>query len=134
MGFAPQLIARVESRNGVARIVLIGELDMATVPVLRDRLARSRTNGAFGIVLDLRDLTFVDCSGLRAFLAARERSNANGHRFVLVGARPVARRLFELTGTEFLLDEQEAESLLARFAGTVDPPVEATVPDRGAHV
>jgi anti-anti-sigma factor len=133
MGSAPPLTARVESRDGVASIVLIGELDMATAPVLSDLLARIAPDGPFGMVLDLHDLTFVDCSGLRAFLAAKERSGAAGQGFILVGAGPIT-RLFELTGTEFLLDEQEAASLLARFAGTVDPPVQATVPDRGAYV
>jgi anti-anti-sigma factor len=115
MGFAPQFTARIESRNGVARIALEGDLDMSTVPVLSGHLGRFEADGMAGIMLDLRDLTFVDCSGLRVFLAARERSNANGHRFILVGASPGARRLFELTGTQFLLDEQEAVSLLDRF-------------------
>jgi len=36
MKFAPQFIARIESQNGVARIALSGELDMATVPVLKE--------------------------------------------------------------------------------------------------
>jgi anti-anti-sigma factor len=135
MGFAPQFIARIESRNGVARIALEGELDMETVPVLGDHLARFEADGVAGIMLDLRDLTFVDCSGLRIFLAARERSKANGHRFILVGASPAARRLFELTGTQFLLDEQEAVSLLDRFTRNgADRAVQAAVPDRGVHV
>jgi hypothetical protein len=36
MEFAPQFIARIESQNGVARIALSGEFDMATVPVLKE--------------------------------------------------------------------------------------------------
>jgi anti-anti-sigma factor len=127
MGFAPQLTARIESRNGVARIALEGDLDMATVPVLSDHLGHFEADGVAGIMLDLRDLTFVDCSGLRVFLEARERSNANGHRFILVGASPGARRLFELTGTKFLLDEQEAVSLLDRFTRGGDAAVQTEV-------
>ena len=135
MGFAPQFIARIESRNGVARIALEGELDMATVPVLSDHLERFETDGVAGIMLDLRDVTFVDCSGLRIFLAARERSQANGHRFILVGASPGARRLFELTGTEFLLDEQDAVSLLERFTRNgADGAVKTAAPDGGPNV
>ena len=57
------------------------------------------------IMLDLRELTFLDCSTLHAFLAARHRANTNGHRLVLVGASSHARLLFSLTETEFLLDE-----------------------------
>jgi anti-sigma B factor antagonist len=135
MGFAPQLTARIESRNGVARIALEGDLDMATVPVLTDHLGRFEADGVAGIMLDLRELTFVDCSGLRVFLAARARSNANGHRFILVGATPGARRLFELTGTQFLLDEQDAVSLLDRFTrGGEDRAVQTAVVDGGSRV
>lgn len=133
MGFAPQFTARIESRNGVARIALEGELDMATVPVLSDHLARFEADGVAGIMLDLRDLTFVDCSGLRTFLEARERSQANGHRFILVGASPSARRLFELTGAQFLLDEQDAATLLDRFTQRgADQSAQTAVRDHGA--
>jgi anti-sigma B factor antagonist len=135
MGFALQFTAQIESRNGVTRIALEGELDIATAPVLSDVLARFEAESAVGIMLDLRDLTFVDCSGLRTILAARERSKANGHRFILVGAGSVARRVFELTGTEFLLDEQEAVSLLDQFTGSKsDSGVQVAVPDRGVRV
>jgi anti-sigma B factor antagonist len=134
MGFAQQLVARIESRNGVARVALEGELDVATVPSLSDHLARFEADGVVGIMLDLRDLTFVDCAGLRIFLAARERSKANGHRFILVGASPGARRLFELTGTQFLLDEQEAVSLLDQFTRSGAPAVQTAVVEGGAHV
>jgi anti-sigma B factor antagonist len=117
VGFAPQFTARTESRNGVASIALTGELDMATVPVLQEHLAHFEGDGGVAIMLDLRELTFLDCSALRAFLAARDRARTNGHRLILVGAGQPARRLFELTGMEFLLDEQEAVSVLDQFTG-----------------
>jgi anti-anti-sigma factor len=89
MGFAPVFTARTESRNGVASIALSGELDVATVPILEDHLALLKGDGVVAIMLDLRDVTFLDCSALRAFLAARERATTNGHRLTLVGrARP----------------------------------------------
>lgn len=134
MGYGSQLIARIDARNGVARIALEGELDIATAPVVSDHIARFEEAGAAAIMLDMRDLTFVDCSALRIFLAARERSKANGHRFILVGANPRARRLFKLCGTEFLLDEQEAVSLLDRFTeDTADPAVETAVTHQAAQ-
>jgi anti-anti-sigma factor len=135
MGFAPPFSARIDLRNGVARIALEGELDMATAPSLSERLARLESDGVVGIMLDLRELTFADLSGLHAFLAARERSKANGHRFILVGASSSTRRLFELTSTEFLLDEQEAVSLLDRFTRSgADQPVRSAGVDRGVRV
>ena len=115
VGFVPPFTARIESRNGVASIALTGELDIATVPVLQGHLALVERDGVAAIMLDLRELAFLDCSGLQGILAARNRARTNGHRLILVGAGQAARRLFGLTGTEFLLDEQEAVSVLDQF-------------------
>ena len=117
MGFAPQFAARVDVRNGVASIALSGELDVTTVPVLEDHLARFEGAGVSAIMIDLRELTFLDRSAMQAFLAARERANQNGHRLILVGASPGARRLFELTDTEFLLDDRDTAVVMNRFTG-----------------
>jgi anti-anti-sigma factor len=109
---------RIEARNGVARIALEGELVTATVPTLEQQLQHFEQIGVNAIMLDLRDLAFINSSGLYAFLRAKERSKANGHRFILVGAGPVSQRLFALTRTEFLLDEEEAASVLDEFTGS----------------
>jgi anti-sigma B factor antagonist len=97
--------ARIESRNGVARIALTGELDMSTVPELERHLGACEAGGTTAIVDDLQDLGFVDSSGLHAFVRARTDAQTNGHRLHLVGASRAAQRVFELTGTEFLIEE-----------------------------
>lgn len=117
MGSAPQFEARTEARNGVARIAMAGELDLATAPILTEELAVVEQDGAGVIMLDLRDVSFVDSSGLHVFLQAHQRASSNGHRLILIGASPSIRRLFAMTNTEFLLDEQEAVSLLGQFTG-----------------
>lgn len=126
MGFQPQFTTSIESRNGVARVALSGELDLATVPMLRGHLAHLEREDVVAIVLDLRDLTFLDCSGLHAFLIAREHAVANEHRLILVGTSARTRRLFELTGTEFLLDDREAVGVLARFTGELTRQADRT--------
>jgi anti-anti-sigma factor len=117
-GSVSPFTTRIEFRNGVASIALVGDLDIATLPVLQADLARVEGDGAEAIMLDLRELAFLDSSGLQAVLSAKSRARANGHRFILIGASPNARRLFELTRTEFLLDEDEAVSLLDQFTGS----------------
>ncbi|MEA2557962.1 MAG: anti-sigma factor antagonist [Actinomycetota bacterium] len=112
MGFVPQFSATTDSRDGVVGIALTGELDMASLPALEGQLATSERDGATSIMLDLRDLTFLDYSGVHALLRARHRADANGHRLTLAGASLRTRRLFALTGTEFLLDEQPGVSAL----------------------
>lgn len=107
MGLQPPFGARSQEKDGVATIALSGELDMAAAPILSDTLALFVGNGVSTIILDLQDLTFIDSTGIHTFLEARRRAMSNGHRLLLSGAGPATRRLFELTGTQFLLDERE---------------------------
>ena len=118
MGSDQQLTALVDTRAGIARVALRGELDMVTVPALEHHLEPFANDGVSAVLLDLRELTFIDSSGLHALVRASERAKASGHRLILIGTRPSARRLFELTGTEHLLDDQDHVGALKRFAET----------------
>lgn len=97
------LTAKIEKSNGVATLLLHGELDMWTAPLLLEPLTALERQGVRELVLDLRDLTFMDVVGLHAFVDAQRRAEGNGHRLLLVGVLPFVRRLFQLTGTEYLL-------------------------------
>ena len=103
MESAAPLTVRVESGDGSATIALNGELDMATVPVLEDHLAQVEAGEVAEIKLDLREVTFLDSTALNAFIAARERAKEHGRRLILVGIGPPARRLLEITDTQYLL-------------------------------
>lgn len=97
------LTARIEKSNGVARLFLHGELDMWTARLLTEPLTALERDGVDEIMLELRDLTFMDAAGLHAFVDAHHRAEMNGHHLLIAGAPPFARRLFQLTGTEYLL-------------------------------
>lgn len=114
----PQFSAKSDSRNGVASIALRGELEMATLPDLEGHLAPFESNGVSAIMLDLGELTFMDSTGLHALVRARERARTHGQQLILVGARPSARRLFELTCTEYLLDDQDVVGVIEQFTGS----------------
>ena len=89
-------------------IALSGEFDIATVPVLEQHFARLEGDGVTAIMLDLRELTFLDCAGAvcdRRRTGSRQRERVPSDPG---GASSPARRLFELTGTQFLLDERTA--------------------------
>ena len=117
MGSEPVFTTRTESRNRVANMALVGELDIASIPMLEEDLAPVEGDGVVSIVLDLRELTFLDGSAVHALVAAHQRARANGHRLVVVGADQRSKRLFELTRTQFLLDEPETLDVLEQFAG-----------------
>jgi anti-anti-sigma factor len=109
--------ASTESRNGVTRIALRGEMDLATAPIFNERLAESNYDGGSALLLDLRELTFVDIAALRALLGAKAAADTEGSVLILVGVRSCVRRLFELTGSEDALDGHAAAAVINRFTG-----------------
>jgi len=56
-------------RNGRLVVVPRGELDLATSPELED-LVLDRLTGGNAVTLDLRELEFMDSSGVRVLIAA----------------------------------------------------------------
>ena len=97
----------------VAVIALSGELDVAGAELLENELRRVAADHATtGLVLDLRDLDFMDSTGLRLMVLADERARAAGHAFTLVRGRPDVHRVFEITRMtdrlDFIDDPSEA--------------------------
>ena len=98
-----------------AVITLEGELDLATVSELEAEIARvAEAERAATLVIDLRELSFMDSSGLRAVLAAEARIRDAGGRCVLVRGPEGVQRVFEITRLEdrltFVSDPADAEA------------------------
>jgi anti-anti-sigma factor len=108
-------LVRSRLRNGVARVVVQGELDLGAVPALDAHLTLLEQDGVKAIILDLRDLSFMDSTGLMALLAASRRAANDGHRLAIVSAPDPVRRVFEITGTEWILNQPEGLRLLELF-------------------
>ncbi len=79
-------------------VALGGELDLATAPRAEQWVRALYERGFRSVALDLRELSFVDSSGLRLLLELHDLAAADGCRFAIVdGAGPI-RRLLDLTG------------------------------------
>lgn len=85
--------------DGEVRVILAGELDLATAPEA-DRRLREAQAEAPRVVLDLDGLTFIDATGLRVLLDASDRATSSGGDLLVRRIRAGVRRLLELTGTE----------------------------------
>jgi anti-sigma B factor antagonist len=87
------------TRNGtVAVIAPTGELDLSGAALLEDELDRLASEPELStIVLDLRQLEFMDSSGLRLVVLADMRAREAGRRFVLVKGADTVHRVFEIT-------------------------------------
>jgi len=75
-----------------------GELDLASSPALEEELARVGSSDSPFLILDLRELEFMDSTGLSVLVKAHQRAQETGQRFGLVKGRPQVQRLLSLTG------------------------------------
>jgi anti-sigma B factor antagonist len=80
------------------RVIPRGEIDLASVGVLDAKLRELRETGFDHLVVDLREVTFMDSTGLRLILGWDENSRAGGLDFELIAGAPMVQRLFEITG------------------------------------
>lgn len=102
---------RVERRGDAAVVVPTGELDLATAPALEASLARAFEDDCGHVVLDLRELEFIDSSGLRTLLTARRRAEDAGQRFSLVAGHRALERTLEIAGVHKVFTWTAAEDL-----------------------
>ena len=72
-----------------------GELDLFTVDALGAALA-ARPDPCDAVVLDLRDLTFFDTSGMRLVVETFHELDGTGTRFAILRGSPDVQRLFAL--------------------------------------
>jgi anti-sigma B factor antagonist len=86
----------VEAEHGHVRVRPHGELDLATAPDVERRLRELRESGFDRIVFDLRELSFMDSSGLRLLMREQAAAEADGSTFELIAGGPAVQRLFEV--------------------------------------
>jgi anti-anti-sigma factor len=76
---------------------LKGELDLATVDRFRAVLQEAQLNSSTASI-DLRGLSFIDCSALQAIVDADAIARLEGNRLVLVRGSGQVDRVLELIG------------------------------------
>ena len=91
------LLLSLQPGDGVCRVVAAGEVDLATSPQLRATLL-SPEAAAASVVLDLRDVSFMDSSGLGVIVGQQKRARTEDFEFsVVVRAGSEVERLMELS-------------------------------------
>ena len=105
----PTLFSLTETpaADGVVRLVGVGELDMASAPLLESLVAEVvRRVRANRLLIDLGDVTFLDAAGLSALGACHRDALDHGAELRVSAARGIVRRVLDLTGMwEWLSDQ-----------------------------
>ena len=89
-----------EYEPGAVRFALKGELDLAHAYTFDEELRTVEATRPSAVVIDLRELTFLDSCGLARLLAARRRARRLGHRLLLVRGSAAVQRLFALAAVD----------------------------------
>ncbi len=99
-------------QNRKALIVrLKGELDHHTAESVRARMEEAILQGdAKHLILSLKELTFMDSSGLGVILGRYKQIIAKGGSMIMCDLSPAVYRLFELSGLFKIMTFQDSES------------------------
>jgi anti-sigma B factor antagonist len=88
-----------ECKVGPATVVSVnGEIDVATAPMLRERLQSCIERGDKGLVVDLLGVPFLDSTALGVLVGAAKRLRENGGSLRIVLTEPRVAKVFEITG------------------------------------
>jgi anti-sigma B factor antagonist len=87
-----------EGEGGRRTLVLTGELDLVTAPSLERAVASVLEGPARELVLDVRGVQFVDSTGFRALLAAKDGCQAAGIGFAMTRGPDAVQRVFDVSG------------------------------------
>jgi anti-sigma B factor antagonist len=90
---------RARREPGYVVVTVAGEVDIATVARLRERLSALAVSGV-PLVADLDQVSFIDATGLGALARAARDAAAQGVSLYVVCDRPQTRRLFRVTGLD----------------------------------
>jgi anti-anti-sigma factor len=100
----PDFTISQEEHNDGFTLVIGGELDLTGAAELEASVSRLCDVGAAEIAIDLRAMTFIDSSGLRAILIATGLCSERGVDFYVVPCEnPVPLRLFKIAGVSELI-------------------------------
>ena len=103
-GHAEAMLAAAKFRVDLARerdavrVSPVGELDVATIGHVREQLGQAMASGAGRVILDLRETTFLDSSGLHLAVETYDWAMRSGAEFAIIPGPPAVQRAFDVTG------------------------------------
>ncbi len=109
----------VVARAGVPIARVRGEIDLSNADQVLHSLEDAADEAAPGLVVDLRELEYLDSAGVRLlFQAARSVADAGGRFVAVVAPESPARRVLELAEASSLFPLEESEEAALQLVST----------------
>ena len=115
-GIGPVIPTMMAGRSGTVIAALGGDLDIAAVPAVRERLLSLLRPSACRLVIDMSGVRYADASGLAVLVSTQRRAVLLGGTLHLAALQPEVARVLAATG-------------VSRRLGTY-PTVQAAIADR----
>jgi len=93
----------VDAGRGACRVVLEGEIDIASAPALRQVFIDLISEGCADIAVDARHLEFVDSTGIGVLIGCSKRLKTMDGTFTMVQVSDRIRQTFDIVGVSSLL-------------------------------
>ncbi len=88
---------QLERHDGVPVLMLDGEVELTRTSALRDELLGAVTNQDYGLVVDMRGVTYLDSAGVHVLFDVAERLESRQQELVaVVPDRAIIERVLEL--------------------------------------
>jgi len=91
----------------LAELTIRGDLDLSTAERVGCAVDQAISSNCSLVTVDLHDVTFIDCSGIRALVEAHQRLNDVGSHLLVIGLSPRVSRMMKLTATDSFLGVAE---------------------------
>ena len=105
------------SDGDTIRLALAGEFDLSNAAQVEDALKEIERERPSLLVLDLRELTFMDSTGLRVMVSADARARDDSRRLAVVQGPESVHRVFRITGLDDHLEMVETPEAAIRGNG-----------------
>jgi anti-sigma B factor antagonist len=89
---------QLQPHPDAALLAISGELDIASAPLLEEELQKIHPEQTKLVVVDLREVEFMDSTGLSTIVRAHQRLSEQNCELTLVKGPPQVQRLLDLTG------------------------------------
>jgi len=100
-------LAQSPLQSGGVLLAVTGDLDIATVPELRARLAAIADADPRRLLLDLRGVSFMDSTALAAVIGTKRKLGDDGRMTVVIRPDSYPRLIFDVAGLAGVLDVVE---------------------------
>jgi stage II sporulation protein AA (anti-sigma F factor antagonist) len=104
---------QTEARGHTLIVHLAGEFDLSGLRDFQRALLDCRPPQVERLCVDLRELSFLGASALRALLNLHSRAGRDGFDLFVVNGGPLVRRVFQMTGVDRRLEMIEDPASLA---------------------